>query len=123
MTKKIICVILCVLSLALAVNSFAAEQETTGQKAKNFWQKLFNYPARITEESAKTVAQTGTGAVNVVTQEVKKVGQVTSGEIEKTPELITEPVQGTAETVKNTITQTAAIPVTANTEPAEASGK
>lgn len=126
MNRKIIgaSVILLVLMLAIGVTSYAAEKETVGTKAKNFWQRLFNYPANVTQESATVVAETGKRGTAVTTKEVKRVGQVTSGEVEKSKELVTEPITGTAETVVKAVTETVQIPVTAaKDEPKTAESK
>jgi len=96
--------------------SYSAEKQTTGTKVKNFWQKLFNYPANVTNESATVVSDTAKRGTNVVTKEVKTVGQVTSGEVAKTKELITEPITGTAETAVKAAEGTVAVPVNAAKE-------
>jgi hypothetical protein len=101
--------------------SCAAENETTGSKVKNFWQKLFNYPANVAKESAKAVADTGTKGVEVIAKEVKTVGQVTSGDVNKAGELVTEPIKGTADTVVTAVTETVNAPIeAAKEEPAAA---
>lgn len=120
MTKKFAVVACVVLALCFVISgiSYAATAEkdtqTSGQKAKSFWQKLFNYPANVTNESAGVVTEAAKGATNVVTKEVKTVGQVTSGSLGKTKDLVTEPLVGTAETTKNAIEGTVKIPVKAN---------
>ena len=96
--------------------SYSVEKETTGAKAKNFWQKLFNYPANVTNESVTVVSDTAKSGTNVVTKEVKTVGQVTSGEVAKTKELVTEPLTGTAETAVKAVEGTVAVPVNAAKE-------
>ena len=108
-----IVLVLCVMFVSI---SDAAEGQTAGAKFKNFWRKLFNYPARVTEESVTTVAETGKKGTKVVTTEVKRVGEVTSGDIAKTKELIMEPIIGTAETVKEAVESTVKIPVEAARE-------
>ena len=108
----IICVALC-LCFMVGAASYAAEGQSTGTKAKNFWQWLFGYPAQVTKDSASVVADTGKKTADIVANEVKTVGQVTSGEVEKAPELVTEPVKNTAETVATTVQDTAKIPVEA----------
>jgi hypothetical protein len=97
----------------------AAEKQSTGEKAKSFWQKLFNYPANVTNETAGVVTEAATGATNVVTKEVKTVGQVTSGSLGKTKDLVTEPLIGTAETTKKAVEGTVAVPAKANKEEAK----
>ena len=118
MEKRIIKVAVVVMTLCfmLTAISYAAEGQSGAQKARNFWQKLFNYPANVTQESAKVVANTGTSGTAVVTNEVKRVGQVTSGEFGKTKELVTEPLTGAAETAVNAVKDTANVPVQAAKE-------
>jgi hypothetical protein len=118
MVKKLLVVVCVVMAFCFILGgiSYAAEKTTTGEKAKSFWQKLFNYPANVTNESAGVVTEAVTGTTNVVTKEVKTVGQVTSGSLGKTKDLVTEPLVGTAETTKKAIEGTAAVPVKANKE-------
>ncbi len=115
MGKRIVVAVLALCFILTGI-SYAAEEQTAGEKAKSFWQKLFNYPANVTNETAGVVTDAATGTTNVVTKEVKTVGQVTSGEFEKTPDLITEPLVGTAETTKKAVEGTAAIPSKAANE-------
>jgi len=115
MTKKFVvyaCVSLALCFLLTMVSS-AAENQTAGTKAKSFWQKLFNYPANVTKESVDVVSDTGKRGTEVVTKEVKTLGQVTSGEFGKTPELITEPITGTAETAVKAVEGTVQAPIEA----------
>ena len=115
MNKRIAIAVLA-LCFVLTGISYAAETQTTGEKAKSFWQKLFNYPANVTNETAGVVTDAATGATNVVTKQVKTVGQVTSGEFEKTPNLVTDPLVGTAETTKKAVEGTVAVPTKAAKE-------
>jgi len=104
-----ICIILALCVMLTAV-SYAAEKEGLGTKMKNFWQRLFNYPANVTEKSVGVVSDTAVKGTNIVTTEVKTVGQVTSGDVAKTKELVTEPITGTAEMTKKAVEGTVAIP-------------
>jgi hypothetical protein len=115
--------ILCIISvfcLVLASVSYAAEKETAATKFKKFWQGLFNYPANVTEKSAGVVADTGKRGTEIMTKEVKTTGQVTSGELAKTKDLVVEPVKWTAEATKDAVERTVKIPVeAAKSEPAK----
>src|SRR3989338_7308366 len=94
MSKKAI-VYLCAsfaVCLALTAAANAAEEQKGSCQVKNFWQKLFNYPACVAKESVNTAAETAKRGTNVVVNEVKTVGQVTSGDVQKTGDLVTEPV-------------------------------
>ena len=121
MIKKIAIAVCVVMAFCFILSgiSYAAEKQSTGEKAKGFWQKLFNYPANVTNETAGVATEAVTGATNVVTKEVKTVGQVTSGSLGKTKDLVTEPLVGTAETTKKAIEGTVAVPVKANKEEAK----
>lgn len=111
--SAIMVIIFCVSVVSVAN---AAEKETFGMKCKKFWQGLFNYSANVTQGSANVVSDTGKKSAGVVTQEVKRVGEVTSGELGKTKELIEEPVVGMAETVKGAVEETVKIPFEATKE-------
>ena len=114
MSKKVI-VSFCMafaICIALTAVSQAAEQ-SSGSQAKNFWQKLFNYPANVTKESVSTVTETAKRGTTVVTTEVKTIGEVTSGSVEKSGDLVTEPVKGAADTVVKATEETVKIPTEA----------
>ena len=114
----ILSVILIVFSVIISA-SYAEEKETLGAKFKKFWQGLFNYPAKVTEESVDVISDTGKKGTKVVTTEVKRVGEVTSGDVSKTDELIVEPLTGAAETVTSAVEETVEIPVEAAQENSE----
>ena len=118
MAKKLVAVACVLLAFCFILNGISCAQEckTTGEKAKSFWQKLFNYPANVTNETAGVVTDAAKGATGVVTKEVKTVGEVTSGSLGKTPDLVTAPLVGTAETTKKAVEDTVAVPAKANKE-------
>jgi hypothetical protein len=99
--------------------SYGAEKENFGSKIKNFWKNLLSYPARVTEESASVVADTLKSGVGVVTNEIKRVGEVTTGDFAKTKELIIEPITGTAETAVHAAEGVIGIPSEAAKEKTE----
>ena len=118
MTRKLLVVIsvMSALCFTLINSSYAQEKRSAGEKVKSFWQKLFEYPANVTNETAGVVTEAITGTTGVVTKEVKTVGQVTSGSLGKTGDLVTEPLVGTAETTTKVIEDTVTIPIKANKE-------
>jgi hypothetical protein len=118
MVKKFAVAICIALALCVMLSgvSMAQEKQTTCEKAKTWWQKLFNYPANVTNESAGVVTEAVKGATNVVTKEVKTVGQVTSGSLGKTKDLVVDPVVGTADVTKKAVEGTVAVPANANKE-------
>jgi len=115
MRKYFICIACLVMALCIltAAASFAAEEKAT---AKTWWQRLFNYPAKVTQDSATIVAETGKKSVDVVANEVKTVGEVTSGDVEKTADLVTEPIKGTVDTATSAVVGTVEMPVKAAEE-------
>ena len=122
MKKKalVILLVVFVISTMLISVSHAAEKESFGAKMQSFWRNIFGYPARVTEESASVIADTGKRSVSVVTTEVKRVGEVTSGDVAKTKELVTEPITGTAETAVKAVEGTSKIPSEAMKEKTQA---
>jgi hypothetical protein len=103
-----------VLSFALVSVSMAAEpvtKENVGQKAKNFGQKIFNYPANVTKESVGVVTDTGKRGTEVV-----RTGEVVTGDVAKTKEMVTEPITGTADMTVKAVEGTVNVPVAAAKE-------
>lgn len=125
MKRKLFLLTVAMLAICFIVSgvSYAAENESFGAKVKNFWKNLIGYPARVTEESASVVADTGKNSVKVVTSEVKKVGEVTSGDIDKTKDLITEPINQTAQTAAKAAEGVVNIPSEAMKEKASESAQ
>ena len=115
MAKKLVIVVLA-LCFILSGISYAADTQTGAQKAKSWWQKLFNYPANVTNETAGVVTEAAKSTTTVVTKEVKTVGEVTSGSLGKSKDLVMDPLVGTAETTKKAVEGTVAIPANANKE-------
>jgi len=122
MNKRIFGLIAVILALSfiIASSAVAVEKETTGTKVKSFWQKLFSYPSKATDQSVSVVSEAAKGTTSVVTKEVTTVGQVTSGEVAKAKDLVTEPAKGIGETTYNAVKDTANLPVeAAKDEPAQ----
>ena len=67
----------------------------------------------MANDSVNVVADTGKKGTQVVAQEVKTIGQVTSGDMDKAKDLVVEPVKGTADTAKTAIEGTANVPLEA----------
>lgn len=117
MKKGLVLVIgLLIAVFVISTVSYAADNQTAGEKFKNFWNKLFGYPAKVTEKSVGVVTDTAVKTTQVVTNEVKTVGQVTSGDVKKTQDLVVEPLKGTAETAKSAVEGTVKVPVDAAKE-------
>lgn len=93
-----------------------AKKDTISQKTKNFVQKLFSYPANVLQGSADVVADTTKRGAGIVATEVKTVGQVVTGDVDKTKDLVIEPVAGAAETAAKAVGDTAQVPIEAAKE-------
>ncbi|MCM8761573.1 MAG: hypothetical protein NC938_00980 [Candidatus Omnitrophica bacterium] len=117
MRKRIIAYLCIAIIIGVTIsNNVYAEGKTGGQSAKSFWQKLFNYPANVTKESVNVVADTGKKGTEVVTNQVKTLGEVTSGDVKKAQNLVTDPIIGTGETAKIAAEGTVNAPVKAAKE-------
>jgi len=114
--KGIVCIALIAIVCVMSVSVAHAEEETAGTKFKKFWQNLFGYPARLTEESVTVVTDTTKKGTDVIAREVKTVGQVTSGDLDKTKDLVVEPIVGTAKTASDAVVGTVKVPVEAARE-------
>jgi len=116
-----VCLVVGLLVCALGVSAAtAAENDSFGQKAKNFWKKLWGYPARLTEESATVVSDTTKNTAQVVSTSAKDTTAVVSGELGKTKDMIANPITGTAETVGETAKGIIEAPIkAAEEEPAQ----
>ncbi|MBN1870989.1 MAG: hypothetical protein JW800_00285 [Candidatus Omnitrophica bacterium] len=111
MKKRIVIFVVLVLSLFIVANSYAAERDSFGMKVKKFWRGFFKAPATATEETVNVVTDTGKKGTKVVTDEVRRVGDVTSGDVKQAKDLVVEPVKGVAETGKIAIEGTVNVPV------------
>lgn len=109
--------IIVMLSFTMPSVSYAAGKESFLTKIGSFWKTLLEYPARVTEESASVLADTAESGVKVVTGEIKKIAAVTTGDTAKAPELITEPIKGSADTVVKAVEGIANIPSEAAKDP------
>lgn len=121
MGKKLLtisCIILALSFVAFSLSYAAETQQSLGAKAKNFWQRLFNYPANVTKDTTNIVADAGKGAASATADTIKTVGQVTSGDVDKAPQIITEPVKATAEGTYSTVKNAVNMPVEAAKESA-----
>ncbi len=114
MKGKRIFAVLMVLAIAFfAVSSAIAEGESAGQKFKNFWKRLFNYPAKVVEKSGETVATATKNTAGVVSTSVTETTKTVTGQSDAPEKMITEPVKGAVETVGTAAQETVSIPVEA----------
>ncbi len=98
-------------ALSIAGPASAAEGET-GRSITGFFKKLFNYPAKATKETAGMTANTlqNTGE-KVVAKTGENTAEVLSGKLEETPNIVGDAAAGSAQTVGQTASETAQIPV------------
>jgi uncharacterized protein YqeY len=94
----------------------SGKKENFGDKTKSFIRKLFSYPAAVTQGSVDMLADTGKRATSVVTNEVKTVGEVVTGDTDKAKDLIVAPVIGTADTAIKAVEEAGKVPVEAAKE-------
>jgi hypothetical protein len=82
----------------------SAAEAKAGNSVTSFFRRLFNYPVKATQETAQDA---GTTLSNVGEKVVSKTGEntaaIVSGDLEKTGNLVADPVVGTAETVGQTV--------------------
>lgn len=112
MVKRIMATAIIAIFLSASL-SIAADKDTSTEKPKNFWQRLFSYPANVTKESAKVVTDAGTNSANMVVKEIKTAGDVSTGDVKKSSELVTEPVKDTVNATAQVVTGTVNVPMAA----------
>ncbi len=106
------------ISFSFSTSAFAAE----GNSLTGFFKKLFHIPAKTTEQAAGVTANTlqNTGE-KVVAATGENTAQIVQGDLPKVGELVTDPIVGSAETVGQTVAETASIPANvAETMPTDA---
>ena len=101
-------------TFSLCSVSYAAENENS---LTGFFRNLFHYPVKATQETAGMTANTlqNTGE-KVVSKAGENTAGVLQGDLSKTGNLVTDSVQGSAETVGQTASETVQIPVKAAEE-------
>ena len=114
MTRKILgCALIALVAVVMVASLASADNTPQVKDRKSAWQKIVEYPANVTMESAKAVGDTAKKGTDVVVKEAKTMGQVATGQTDKAKELVTEPVKGTADTVATAVSETATAPVKA----------
>jgi len=108
MKKLVLLAVALVLVSCVVVGSAqAAEQENGFVK---FWRGVFHWPFNAAKDSAQVVGDTGVKAVNTVADEGKAVGGTLTGQEGAAKDVVTNPVTGTAETVKTGVVGAAEMP-------------
>lgn len=107
--KKLVSLVLAVMVISCVVigSARAAEQENG---FVNFWRGLFHWPFNAAKNSAQVVGDTGVKAVNAVADEGRGVGGTLTGQEGAAKDVVTNPVTGTAETVKTGVVGAAEMP-------------
>ena len=114
MRRKVILPIAVILAISfLTVACIAAENESAGQKFKNFWKRLFNYPAKVVEKSGETVTTTAKNTTATVSTTVTETTNTVTGQSKNPERMITEPVKESVNTVGTAAKDTVSIPVEA----------
>ena len=113
--KFFVLAVLGLFSFSLAGTSFAASD--TENSLTGFFKRLFNYPAKATQQTA---GMTANALQNTGEKVVSKTGENTEailkGNVAKTGDLVVAPVVGTAQTTGQAVSETAQIPVKAAAE-------
>ena len=113
--KKLALVLLVAFAASvMSINVFAAEQQESG--FVKFWRGVFQWPFNAAKDSAQVVGDTGVKAVGTVADEGKAIGGTLTGEEGSAEKLVTNPVTGTADTIKTGVVGTGEMPGKATDE-------
>ena len=105
-----------ILSLSLTSLAFA-EASSSEHSVTGFFRRLFNYPVKATKETAGMTANMVQNAgEKVVAPMAENTAAVVTGKVEKTGDMVAKPTMGAMETVGQTASETAQIPVKAAEE-------
>lgn len=105
--RKLALLVLVTLVISCVVIGSASAEESGFAK---FWRGVFHWPFNAAKDSAQVVGDTGVKAVNTVADEGKAVGGTLTGEEGAAEKVVTNPVTGTAETIKTGVVGTAEMP-------------
>lgn len=107
--KKLVSLVLAVMVISCVVvgSAHAAEQENGFVK---FWRGVFQWPFNAAKDSAQVIGDTGVKAVGTVADEGKAVGGTLTGQEGAAEKVVTNPVTGTADTIKTGVVGTAEMP-------------
>ena len=105
-----------VLSSAIGTAAFA-EASDSERSLTGFFKRLFNYPVKATKETAGMTANTlqNTGE-KVIAKTGENTAAVLTGDVAKTPNIVTDAAVGTAQTTGQTAAETVQVPVKAAEE-------
>mgnify|MGYP000870756013 CR=1 FL=1 len=98
----------------VAAVSFAAEKNMASKESKNPVKDVVTYPGKLVVKSAEVVGDTAKSGADVVVNEAKTLGEIATGDVEKTKDAIVDPLTGTAQTAKDAVEGVANAPVDAS---------
>ena len=110
--------VLAIIAMMLCAVVPANVKAEEGNKVLNFFKKVFTYPFRVTKESVKVTTDTATKGAETTYKTGKAAAGVATFDVEKTKDLIVEPVVGSAETAKTAVEGSIKMPVEAAKEEA-----
>lgn len=113
--KKLIGLMLIAAFMA-SIASIAYAEE--GNKFVDFWRKVFKYPAGVAKESVNVTTEAAKGVTRTAAKTTEAAAGVVTGDIQKTQDLVVEPVKGSVETTVQATEGTLSIPVKAAEEEA-----
>jgi gas vesicle protein len=101
-----------------AASAFAAKADKKSFKeaSRDAAKTTVKYPAKLVEQSVNTVGTAAKNTTGVVVDTVKVTGETLTGQPEKAAEIVTTPIQGSAETVKDAVVDTVETPYRAGQE-------
>ncbi|PIU41241.1 MAG: hypothetical protein COS99_06455 [Candidatus Omnitrophica bacterium CG07_land_8_20_14_0_80_42_15] len=91
-------------------------QAEQGNKVANFFKKVFVYPFTVTKKTAEVAAKTTQKSAEMVVKTGEATAGVATGDLEKTKDLVVEPVKGSFETVGTAVEGSVKMPVEAAQE-------
>jgi hypothetical protein len=106
-------VIIATMLFALTPMTAKAEE---GNKVLNFFKKVITYPFRVGKESTKVATDTATKGAETVYQTGKAAAGVATFDVEKTKDLVVEPVVGSASTARTAVEGSIKMPIEAAKE-------
>ena len=104
--------------LSLSFTSLAfAEASSSEHSVTGFFRRLFNYPVKAVKETAGMTANTVQNAgEKMVEPMAENTAAVVTGSVEKTGDMVVKPAMGAMETVGQTASETAQMPIKAAEE-------
>lgn len=83
----------------ILIGSVSAAEQKEPNKFVKFVRGLFHWPVSATKESVEVVIDTTKKGTEAIAQEGKDIGNVLTGDVQKTDEVVVGPVKGAAETL------------------------